>query len=107
MLLTDRAADAATALLPLRENREVRLFLTPGEASCPDGDDGRAPALTSALEAWVEQQRPPERIVVPAPGAGPITRTRLLCPFPLTPVYSGSGSRDDAARFSCLSGERK
>ena len=105
VLLSDRTADAATASLPLRENREVRLFLTPGDASCSDGDDGRIPALTRALEAWVEQRSPPERIVVPAPGAPLGTRTRLLCPFPSAPVYAGSGSRDDASSFGCVGGD--
>ena len=105
VLLYDRAADAATAVLPLREHREVRLFLTPGEAGCPDVDDGRARALTRGLEAWVEQRNPPEQIVVPAPGAPQTTRTRLLCPFPKTAVYAGSGSRDDASSFGCVGGD--
>lgn len=106
VLLYDRAADAAAAILPIRENRDVRLFLVPGEPSCPDVDDGRAAAMTRALDGWVEHASPPDRVVVPEPGAGPIARTRLLCPFPLTPVYSGSGGRDDATRFACRGSDR-
>jgi hypothetical protein len=106
VLLYDRAADAAAAMLPLRENRDVRLFLVPGEPSCPDVDDGRAAAMTRALDGWVGRASPPDRVVVPVPGAGPVAGTRLLCPFPLTPVYSGSGSRADAARFGCRGSDR-
>lgn len=102
VLLHDRAAAAAAAMLPLPELSAVRLFLVPDEAGCPDEDAGRAAALARALEGWVERDSAPDRIVVPAPGTGPNSRTRLLCPFPLVPAYAG-GSRDDAASFACRS----
>jgi feruloyl esterase len=57
------------------------------------------------LEHWVEDGVPPERIVAveyvdddPAKG---ILRTRPLCRYPMTAVYKGTGSTDEAANFEC------
>ena len=36
---------------------------------------------------------------------GRVDRTRPLCAYPAVARYNGSGSIDDAANFSCLSGE--
>jgi feruloyl esterase len=31
-----------------------------------------------------------------------VVRTRPLCPYPMVAKYSGSGSTDEAANFSCV-----
>ena len=49
------------------------------------GGEGRAP-----------DSIPPARVV-----ANQVVRTRPLCPYPQVARYSGSGSIDDAANFSC------
>jgi feruloyl esterase len=56
----------------------------------------------------VERDVVPERVVAskfgaaPSPGASrPAVRTRPLCAYPMTAVYSGTGSSDDEKSFSC------
>jgi feruloyl esterase len=94
----------------------IRLYMAPGVFHCaggpgPDqfgGSGGDAPVvdpqhdLLSALEAWVEQGKPPERIVASKVEAGRVVRTRPLCPAPEVARYKGSGSTDDAANFTCV-----
>lgn len=93
----------------------LRLFMVPGMLHCgggpgPDqfggsGDDAPQPDadhdLLSALEAWVEQGRAPERIVATKLDKGKVVRTRPLCAFPASARYRGVGSTDDAANFTC------
>ena len=71
-----------------------RLFRNPGAGHCqvPDG----FPALVN----WVEHGVAPDQIINQANVSG-VTRTRPLCPYPQTAIYSGSGSTDDAANFVC------
>ena len=54
-----------------------------------------------ALDRWVEQGTAPDRIVATRVVSGDAVRTRPLCPYPKKAVYSGSGSTDDAANFTC------
>jgi feruloyl esterase len=66
--------------------------------------------LLDPLDRWVESGVAPTSIVateydpsatfVPLPAAK-IVRTRPLCPWPQVARYTGSGSSDDAANFSC------
>jgi feruloyl esterase len=73
-----------------------RLFMVPGMAHCGGGEGTSTFDMLSTLEEWVEKGRAPDR--VPASRG---QRTRPLCPFPQTAVYSGSGSIEDAANFAC------
>jgi feruloyl esterase len=55
-----------------------------------------------ALVRWVEQGVAPDRII----GShlttnGAVDRTRPLCPYPKEAIYTGRGSMDDAANFTC------
>lgn len=97
-----------------------RLFMVPGMGHCAGGPGtdhfgsrGDAPAvdadhdMLSALEAWVERGKAPQRIIASRVEQGQVTRTRPLCPYPSRAVYKGSGSTDDAANFQCLNKERK
>jgi len=102
------------------ENTDIddfyRLFMVPGMGHCSGGigpnDFGNAPLSTrtdsehnilSALEAWVEQNKAPTKLI----GSGSVvndptkTLTRPLCPYPQTAQYSGSGSPDTAKNFAC------
>jgi feruloyl esterase len=98
----------------------VRLFMAPGVDHCrggagPDlfgGAGGDAPVpdpdhdMLSALERWVDQRRPPERIVATRVEEGRALRTRPLCAWPSRARYTGRGSTDDAAHFTCTQGAR-
>lgn len=96
-------------------DRFFRLFTVPGMGHCSGGSGanrfgnqgGESPVLSperdvlQALDRWVEQGTAPDRIVASRVVGGAVVRTRPLCPYPKTAVYSGSGSTDDAASFSC------
>lgn len=97
----------------------VELFMVPGMQHCGGGpgpnDFGAfspAPAapdhsMIQSLEQWVEKGTAPTKIIaskyktdgIPAGG---VARTRPLCPYPTFAKYSGSGSTDEAANFSCV-----
>jgi feruloyl esterase len=77
------------------------MFMVPGMFHCRGGlGTDRVDALT-ALVNWVENGTTPERVVASRMEDGKIVRTRPLCPYPQTAHYSGSGSLDDAANFTC------
>jgi len=63
--------------------------------------------MIKAIEQWVEKGPAPAKIIATKykaegnPGSG-IVRTRPLCPYPMVAKYSGSGSMDEAANFSCV-----
>jgi feruloyl esterase len=97
----------------------VELFMVPGMQHCGGGpgasDFGAmSPAaadtdhsMIKAIEQWVEKGSAPAKIIATKykaegnPGSG-VVRTRPLCPYPMAAKYSGSGSMDDAANFSCV-----
>ena len=54
------------------------------------------------LERWVEQGRVPDRLIASHAAAGKVDRTRPLCAYPKEAKWSGSGSTDDAANFTCV-----
>jgi len=83
--------------------RWVRLFLVPGMNHCAGGPATDSFDGLGAIVDWVEQGAAPARIDATArkestyfPG-----RTRPLCPYPAYARYSGSGSLEDGANFTC------
>jgi hypothetical protein len=104
---------------PRSENADVddfyRLFLVPGMGHCSGGigpssfGNGFLSARTdaehdllSALEAWVEQDTVPEKLIGAGTAGDPTaTLTRPLCPYPQTARYLGRGNSNDAANFEC------
>jgi len=78
----------------------ARLFLAPGVGHCGGGPGPTPEGQFDAVVKWVEQGKAPDTLnaVGRANGA---TRTRPLCPFPLVAKYTGTGSTDDAANFTC------
>lgn len=67
-----------------------RLFRVPGAGHC------QVPNAFPALVDWVEHGVAPAQIINQSQ-----TRSRPLCPYPQTAIYSGTGSTDDAANFYC------
>jgi len=57
--------------------------------------------LLSALDRWVEQRTPPDRIIASRVEGGKTVRTRPLCVYPKRAVYLGTGSSDAAENFVC------
>ena len=78
-----------------------RLFRAPGVGHCGGGPGPQPQGLFDALVNWVEHKVPPKTITATLTTGGVVTRSRSLCPYPQTAIYSGSGSTDDAANFHC------
>jgi feruloyl esterase len=79
-----------------------RLFMVPGMLHCGGGTGPSSFDAFGALVRWVEQGVAPDRII----GShlttnGAVDRTRPLCPYPKEAIYTGRGSMDDAANFTC------
>jgi hypothetical protein len=79
----------------------ARLFLVPGMTHCSGG-----PALTdfdplSAIVDWVEKGSPPRSILARGTPTAFPGRSRPLCPYPQQPRYTGTGSIEEAANFTC------
>lgn len=96
----------------------IRLFMVPGMQHCGGGSGpnsfgavGAAQGdaqhdMAAALELWVEKGTAPQRIIATKyktgsnPASG-VARTRPLCAYPLVARWTGAGSTDDAANFTC------
>jgi feruloyl esterase len=74
----------------------IRLFMVPGMGHCGGGEGPNTFDMMSAMTAWRENGRTPERIIASRAG-----RTRPLCAYPQVAKYKGSGSIDDADNFVC------
>jgi pimeloyl-ACP methyl ester carboxylesterase len=79
----------------------IRLFLLPDVAHCGGGEGPDTADFVSALEAWLEKNHPPDRILASRLRNGVADLTRPLCPYPAVATYSGAGSQNDAASFLC------
>jgi feruloyl esterase len=79
-----------------------RLFLAPGMGHCAGGAGPSRFDALAALDRWVTQGKAPDRMDASHLTGGQVDRTRPLCPYPLVARWSGRGSIDDAAQFSCL-----
>lgn len=93
----------------------MKVFMVPGLGHCNGGSgpdqfggvgQGHANAtpdndMLSALEAWVERGRSPERIVASKIVGGKRVRTRPLCAVPTVAIHDGMGSTDSAESFLC------
>jgi feruloyl esterase len=82
-------------------NEFYRLFMLPGVAHCRGGDGPDSFDGLGALQRWVEQSQPPDRIDAVRVVGGRTVRSRPLCPYPHTARYLGTGSSDEAVNFRC------
>jgi feruloyl esterase len=78
-----------------------RLFMVPGMGHCAGGvATDRFDAVTALID-WVEKGKAPDAIRAARVVKNQEVRSRPLCPYPQVARYSGQGSIDDAANFSC------
>jgi feruloyl esterase len=88
-----------------------RLFMIPGMEHCGGGNGAGAIDWLTALEEWVENDRPPERLrgarlsvrgdilgIAPIDPQA-IEMTRPVFPYPAQARYRGTGDPNDAANF--------
>jgi feruloyl esterase len=83
----------------------VRLFMAPGVNHCGGGEGPSQIDFLGALERWVEDGIPPERILAAKPLEEGGRRTRPVCAYPKVARYAGTGSPDDADSFTCVTTE--
>ena len=99
---TIRYYDAVRATLGQRvADDSVALFMVPGMGHCAGGTGTDRFDAIAALDRWIETDVAPARIEAERIVDGERVRTRPLCAWPTTAVYSGSGSTDESASFSC------
>jgi hypothetical protein len=79
-----------------------RLFMVPGMSHCSGGIGPDRYDPMTAIINWVEKDKAPDSIPAKRLVNGQVERTRPLCPYPQVARYSGKGSTDDAANFSCV-----
>jgi hypothetical protein len=111
--------ESVVAKMGKQADEFVELYMVPGMQHCGGGpgpndfgamSPGKAEAdhsMMKSIEQWVEKGTAPTKIIATKyktdgnPGSG-VVRTRPLCPYPMVAKYSGSGSTDEAANFSCV-----
>jgi len=76
----------------------ARLFLVPGMTHCAGGPATDQFDMLSAISAWVEQGRAPDRIT--AQGKAFPNLTRPLCPYPQVARYTGTDPSSETS-FAC------
>lgn len=97
----DEVADTMGGLADTQ--KFFRLFMAPGMGHCSGGPGPNTLDALTALENWVEQGIAPDTIIATRRRAdGSVERTRPLCVYPKVARWTGRGSTDDAASFSCV-----
>lgn len=81
----------------------IRLFMVPGMYHCGGGDGPSEFDGMGALVRWFEDHESPEQLTASRTVHGKLVATHLLCAYPDTARYQGSGSTDDATHYSCES----
>ncbi|HEY8521584.1 MAG TPA: tannase/feruloyl esterase family alpha/beta hydrolase [Gammaproteobacteria bacterium] len=76
----------------------ARMFFVPGMTHCAGGQATDTFDMLTAIQAWVEEGRAPDRII--ATGRAFPGVTRPLCPYPQVARYDG-GDPNSADSFSC------
>ena len=79
-----------------------RLFMVPGMWHCSGGTGPDQHDPMTAVINWVEKGKAPESIKASRVVDKKVVRTRPLCAYPKVARYSGNGSIDEAANFSCV-----
>jgi len=79
----------------------IRLFMMPGMTHCRGGAGPDNFDKMSVIERWVEKGEAPKPIIAEHSTDGVVDRRRPLCPHPQVATYTGTGSLDDAANFTC------
>ena len=87
------------ALGSARTEEAMRLYMVPGMGHCGGGDGTTNFDMVSELDAWVERNQAPNRVV--ASRTNPTHAPDRLCPYPQVAAYKGTGSTDEAANFTC------
>lgn len=80
-------------------NSYIRLFMMPGVLHCGGGTGCDNVDWVGLIQAWVEKNQAPERIISSKVVQGKTIGTRPLFPYPKVTVYSGSGDAKDEKNY--------
>ena len=81
--------------------KSIQLYMVPGMNHCQGGPGTDSFDNMAAIEEWVAKGAAPDQIIASHRAAGNVDRTRPLCPYGKVASYSGNGSTDEAANFTC------
>lgn len=84
-----------------RQDDWLRVFMMPGMEHCRGGVGPDQADFLGAMQAWLEQDNPPESITAARLREGVVDMTRPLCPFPAVASWTQRGNPDDAANYEC------
>jgi feruloyl esterase len=87
--------------------KSIQLYMVPGMGHCAGGPGTDTFDKVAAIEQWASSGQAPESIVAAHRTDGKVDRTRPLCPYGKVAKWSGTGSTDDAANFTCVAGARR
>jgi hypothetical protein len=79
-------------------NSDMRFYLLPGVYHCRGGPGADTFDSVAALDAWVDQGKPPETLLAKRTDG---KLSRPLCRYPAEPHYKGSGDPGSAESFEC------
>jgi feruloyl esterase len=82
--------------------KSIELYMVPGMNHCQGGPGTDTFNKMEAIEQWVATGKAPDQIVASHLTSGKVDRTRPLCPYGKIARWSGTGSTDEAANFSCV-----
>ena len=83
----------------------IQLYMVPGMNHCNGGAGTDQFDKVAAIEQWMATGAAPERITASRVTGPTIARSRPLCTYGRVAKWTGSGSTDDAANFSCIAPE--
>ncbi|OFW27935.1 MAG: hypothetical protein A3G76_09350 [Acidobacteria bacterium RIFCSPLOWO2_12_FULL_65_11] len=92
---------AKTGAGPTRQS--MRFFMVPGMGHGPgtNGEENFNFTALNILEEWAETGRAPDTLIVDHYKNGMMVGKRLVCQYPMTPTYNGTGNTEDPASFAC------
>jgi feruloyl esterase len=79
----------------------MRLFMVPAMNHCRGGDGPNQLDWLSALERWREGGQAPAAVDAYRVTGNTVDMTRPVCAYPEVATYTGVGSTNDAANFTC------
>jgi hypothetical protein len=77
----------------------MRLFLLPGVLHCGGGDGPSQADWVSLIRDWVENNNPPDKIVVSKTISSNEVIKRPVFPYPEEAVYDGNGDKNKESSF--------
>jgi len=79
-----------------------RFFPVPGMGHCSGGPGPSSFDALGAIDQWVVKGVAPTSLLASHSANGAVDRTRPICAYPQVARYRGTGNRDEAASYACV-----